>query len=155
VPTQAPGGEPTYDAFLLSLDGDGNVLGAKAFGDTLFQLATSVAAAPDGDVVIAGRFWGSIDLGGKTFTNPNPDPHEDGPNANTNGGGFVARFDGALGHRWSVGFAEKLSAIMPNGVAVGPAGQVVAVGEFWGIYDFGNGVTQNATYSAFAVQLDP
>jgi hypothetical protein len=54
-----------------------------------------------------------------------------------------------------VGFAEKLSAIMPNGVAVGPAGQVVAVGEFWGIYDFGNGVTQNATYSAFAVQLDP
>lgn len=155
VPTQAPSGEPTYDAFVVQLDSGGAVLGGRAFGDELFQLATSVAAAPNGDIVLTGRFWGTVDLGGRPFTNPNADPHKDGPNANTNGGGFVARFDGALGHRWSVGFTAKAVAVFPNGVAIGPSGQVVAAGDFWGMFDFGNGVTQSSAYSAFAVQLDP
>ena len=155
VPTQAQGGEHTYDAFAAVLDANGTVLAAKAFGDELFQLATSVAAAPDGDVVVTGRFWGTIDLGGRPFGNSNPDPHEIGPNANSYCGGFVARFDAGLGHRWSVGFTQQGVIVRPNAVAVGASGAVVVAGDYGGIYDFGNGVTQTAGYSAFTVALDP
>jgi len=51
------------DAYLLELDSDGTTVGLRTFGDAGSQTITAIAVHGD-EVVIAGDFDGSIDLGG-------------------------------------------------------------------------------------------
>ena len=56
--------EGEEDAYLAKFDPAGNYLWSQRFGDSEGQLAESVAADVNGDVLLAGYFLGSIDFGG-------------------------------------------------------------------------------------------
>jgi hypothetical protein len=154
VPSMSPV-SATRDAFVVKLDQDGNPLAVRSFGDKLHQGATGVAIDANKDVIVVGEFFGSINLGGKTFSNPNPDPHEE-LGANYAVGGFIAKLDASLGHVWSTAFASVTAHVLqPSAVALGPGGEVFVTGRFSGSFDFGNGITQSTVGSSFVVKLEP
>jgi hypothetical protein len=57
-----------HDAFLGKLDPGGVPIWLKAAGDTADQQGTSVAVAPNDDVLWAGQFKSKISLGNSSFT---------------------------------------------------------------------------------------
>lgn len=52
------------DAFVAKLDKDGNFLWSWSVGDAQTQAGTAIAAKSLGRAVVAGKVWGTIDLGG-------------------------------------------------------------------------------------------
>jgi hypothetical protein len=52
------------DAFVAKLDKDGNFLWSWSMGDAQTQAGTAIAAKSLGRAVVAGKVWGTIDLGG-------------------------------------------------------------------------------------------
>ena len=90
-----------------------------------------MAATPDGGVVVAGYFEGSIDFGGELLVS-------DGGND-----AYVAKLDGTGAHVFSQklgGGTEQYGA----GVAVTAIGEVLVTGAFTGTVDFGGGPVQTA-----------
>jgi hypothetical protein len=152
IPSVAYG--TAFDAFVAKLDTDGNPLAVRGFGDELYQDVTGVTIDANNDVIVVGPFFGSINLGGKTFSNPNPDPRQV-MGANYTSGGFVAKLDASLSHVWSVAFTDTAAWVEPASVALGPGDEIFTTGRFYGMFDFGDGVTQNAFYSSFVVKLRP
>jgi hypothetical protein len=129
-----------YDIFLAKLRGsDGAVLWAKRFGGTGADEAAALALDSNGDVVITGQFFGTVDFGGGSVTN-----------ASSYVQAFVAKYSGADGaHLWSKRLG-KLLATAPTsvgsgrGVSVDPSNNVVIAGYFGGPVDFGGGVLTSA-----------
>jgi hypothetical protein len=65
------GGTPLTDAgkgdvFLVKLDKDGKVLWSRRYGDASIQSGSGVAVGPDGNVVLTGSFYSSLDFGLET-----------------------------------------------------------------------------------------
>ena len=90
----------TQSVFVAKLDGAGNCLWSKGFGEPdLQQTAYGVAVGPNGDVSVTGLFSGKIDFGG-------------GPLA---GSFFVAEFDPAGAYRWSHGIAGQYAVAGSSG----------------------------------------
>lgn len=56
------GADNLFDIFVLKLDGDGNFIWAKQFGDTGLDQGNSIAIDPNGDVLVAGIFSGTVDF---------------------------------------------------------------------------------------------
>jgi hypothetical protein len=81
------------NVFIAKLDGAGNCLWSKGFGDSNSQAGSAVAVSPTGDIAITGSFYGTLDFGG-------------GPLA---GSLFVADFDPAGVYRWSQGIAGQVA----------------------------------------------
>jgi hypothetical protein len=113
-----------------------------AFGDASADEAMAIAAAPGGDVIIAGHFSGTVNFGGTDLTS-----------ASTNPDAFVARFTVAGAHVWSRRFGgvggEKVF-----GVTVDPDGDVFITGSFDTDVDFGGGLmTTQGGNDAFVVKL--
>lgn len=190
------GGPPLYsagfeDAYLAKLDSKGHALWSKRFGDVAYDYASVVAAGPTGEVVVAGRFTGSVDFGdGNALTNAGGAAGYDlfivkfdadgkllwrkqfgGAQTDVRGlvidvnadivltgffngtidlGGdklknsgdplgddiFVAKLDGNGGHVWSSSYGDG-DLQESAGVALDPEGNVVLVGRFGGVVDFG------------------
>src|SRR5262249_44202794 len=78
-----------YDLFVAKYGADGTHLWSKRFGSSDEDLATSVAVDGSSDVIVKGRFTGSVDFGGGPLTSPQY------------GGGFVAKYDASGTHLWS------------------------------------------------------
>jgi len=123
----------------------------KRYGDSEDQVGISVAADAAGDIVIAGVFAGTIDLGG-------------GPLVASSGrySIYVAKLDASGNHRWSHAYAGGadyvFSGTLPFAtVAVSSAGDVFLGGEFSGTVDFGAGPVTAASSvgDGFLVALDP
>jgi hypothetical protein len=57
-----------FDAFLAKLAPDGTHIYSKVFGDAQEQYATSLAIAPNADVLLAGTFTGQMDFGAGPLT---------------------------------------------------------------------------------------
>ena len=81
--------------------------------------ATAVAVNKDGDVVLAGKFAKSINMGG-------------GPMTEDLGGIFFAKYNKFGGHQWSKAFpSDKYpNAVNVNGVAIADSGDIVLGGTF-------------------------
>jgi hypothetical protein len=96
-----------------------------------------------GNVLVAGRFEGTIDFGG-------------GPLASLGVGDvFVAKLDTDGGHLWSKRFGNA-SDEAAAGVATDSAGNVLVAGHFDGAIDFGGGPLNNAGGGdVFVVKLAP
>jgi hypothetical protein len=60
------------DVFVAKLDGNGNRLWSKAYGDPSVQDAYAIATDKAGDAVVAGVFSGAIDFGGGPLTTKTP-----------------------------------------------------------------------------------
>jgi hypothetical protein len=131
-------------AFLLELDPSGNHLWSKVFGQVGAPNPTyRVAAAPGGDVVLAGEFQSPIDFGGGPISAPGT------------GSLFVVRLDASGSHLWSKGFGDIPGLV--HGLAVDGSGNVLFGGDIngAGTMDFGGGPIVGAgNYDIFLVKLD-
>jgi hypothetical protein len=116
------------DAFVVKLDPTGTMAWSKRFGDvTTGQGLGRVAFTPTGDVVVAGHYFGSINLGGSTFTSLG--------SADI----VVGKFTSGGAYSWSKSFGD-VNVQQLWGVAVEPvSGSVTISGSLWGSVDFGGG----------------
>lgn len=140
---QTISGAPGKNTYLLKLDAAGDHVWSKGFSAAQsspnFKI-TSVAAAPDGSVTIAGPVGGGTDFGG-------------GPTGT--GGLYVARFDAGGAYQWNrmIGGTSGSTVV----AAVDAAGEVAVTGGYLGIISFGAGMFTNtaAMTNVFLAKLDP
>ncbi|MFO0554329.1 MAG: hypothetical protein U0271_38465 [Polyangiaceae bacterium] len=59
---------PSQDLFVAALDADGMPLWIKQFGDAQIQTLTDMAIDANGELVIGGTLFGSVDFGGGALT---------------------------------------------------------------------------------------
>jgi hypothetical protein len=108
----------------------------------LQQLSHAVAIADGGKVAIAGRYTGTVELGGP----PLPAAFADDI--------FIGVFDGGGAPLWSKGFGGTGNEI-GWGVAFDGAGNVVLVGDITGEADFGGGeLVSIGQTDVFAAKFD-
>lgn len=111
------------DVYLAKFDPTGALLWAKRFGGSGGDSGWALAADALG-VVVAGKFTGTMDLGG-------------GPLVDAGAGDvFVARFDAAGGHVFSKRFGDA-KAQEARAVAIDATGALWIGGDFEGTLDFG------------------
>jgi hypothetical protein len=133
------------DAFLVKFDQSSAHQWSKRFGegsgDLSVQLASAVAVDTLGNVIVAGSFYGSVDLGG-------------GPLVSAGGRDvFVAKLDATGGHVWSRQFGDDAEQVA-GGLTVDPNGDVIFTGLFGGDVDFGGGLISSTGNSIFVCKLD-
>ncbi|MDI1435074.1 SBBP repeat-containing protein [Polyangium sorediatum] len=132
------------DAFVSVLTSSGAQTYTRAFGDPTFQRADGVAFAPNGDVLLAGAFTGSIDLGGGAS------PSADGFDMFL---GRLAAKDGCL--VWGRSYGGPLVQ-SPQSLVFDPvSGNVILTGSFGGTVDFGLGPLTAAGDDAFLFAVKP
>jgi hypothetical protein len=103
-----------------------------------------VAVDANGDVVVTGVFFDTVDFGGGPLTSAG------------NGDIFVAKYSASDGsHLWSRRFGGT-SFEEGSGVAVDANGDVVVTGRFHGTVDFGGGpLTSAGIADIFLLRLRP
>lgn len=130
------------DVFVAKFDAAGQHVWSKSLGIEPFQGSASVAATPDGDVILAGTFNGSIDFGTGAFNSPGQAI-------------FLARFDPSGKPRWARAFTGASEAVGAH-VAVDGAGRIFLTGHFEGFLDLGKGQMGVAgEQSAFVARFAP
>jgi hypothetical protein len=113
------------------------------FGDTSAQHARAVASDIEGNIIVVGEFSGTVDFG-------------TGPLTSTQGAWelFVAKFSAAGQPLWSRQFGGS-GAPAVNDVGVDLAGNVVLVGWFSGVLDFGaTPLVSGSSPSGYVTKLD-
>lgn len=120
------------DAFLARLDDSGQLVWARGIGGLSTESATGVAIALNGDIVIGGTYWGTVDF--------DPGPGVVSRTAIGFGDVFVARFtsDGLL--KW-VRVAGGNATEELNAIALDPGGNVAATGVIRGPTNFDPGAS--------------
>jgi hypothetical protein len=114
---------------------------ARRFGGTGTEGGLAVAVDASGNLLVAGYFGGTINLGGSSLTSA--------------GGSdvFVAKYTAAGLHLWSKRFGGT-SEDLVRSVAVDGNGDLVLTGEFNGTADFGGGpLTSPGLRDVFLVAL--
>ena len=119
------------DVFVAKFDGSGRHVWSRRFGGTGHDEARGVAVDGAGNVLVAGWFAGSVDLGGGVLTSA--------------GGldNFIAKYDQSGGHIWSRRVGGGLDDQV-FGLAIDASGDVVVTGYFDGTVDFGGGALTSA-----------
>jgi len=116
--------------------GGGSYVWAKSFGSSANDIGKSVAVDSDGNVVITGWFYGTVDFGGGPLTSVtypwlNPINYQDI---------FLAKYSPSSGgYIW----AKRFGDVGNDGgysVAVDGNGDVIVVGSYQNSVDFGNGI---------------
>jgi hypothetical protein len=123
--------------FVVKLDGAGNVawsngFGALGCGGTKDSAISSMTVTSGNDVVIAGRYCGSIDFGDGAI--PSQMASQDGFVALLGGGTGLAN----SGNGWNKVFGDGSQQRAIGVTAGGPFGEITLVGDFGGVAQFGN-----------------
>ncbi len=112
------------DPFLAACGAGGRFFVAKLDGDGIRQWCeelptqAAIAMAPDGDLIVAAAFLGTVDFGPPTS-----------PQTAVNNGLYVARF-GPLGNpEWVVSY-DNINDVGVDDVAIGDDGRVTVIGRF-------------------------
>jgi uncharacterized protein (AIM24 family) len=128
----------SFDAFVSAFSATGAPLWSKQLGDSMYQIATSVAVDKDGNVIVMGSFDGTVLFGGSSFTS-------------AGGEMFVAKYDVAGGPVW----LKQFSGPRGRGAAVDKAGNIVIAGDFGGTISLGGPMLTSAGGSdIFVAELD-
>ena len=120
-------GTATTDAFVVKFDGSGNQVWSKSFGSFGNDVAYSVATDANSNVIVAGTFYGRVDVGGATLAS-----------TNDSGDMFLAKYAPAGTLIWANRFGDS-GTDNANGVAVDTNGNIFLTGAFTGSVDFGGG----------------
>ncbi|MFO0757824.1 MAG: nucleotide-binding protein [Byssovorax sp.] len=134
-----------HDVFVAKLGPAGEHLFSKRFGDESLQDGLGVTFDSQGNVLVSGRYAGSLDFGGGPL-----------PAGTTSIRAFVAKLDAADGHHlWSAGFGDGGATAAATAVAVDSHGDVLVTGWFSGTIDFGGGPLVSAGGAdIFLLKLD-
>lgn len=134
------------DPFVAKLDKNGVVAWAKAFNGSQDGFAEAVAVDGNGDVLVGGRFRGTLDVGA-----PVP-PFNAGAED-----GFVVKLSTQGAHVWSKQIADGGGQDQDIGaVAFDGLGNAFAAGRARGNVDFGGGaVTNHGGYDVVLAKYDP
>ncbi len=148
LPASAEAAAGARQAFVVKLDRNGNHLYSKGFGDSLDQSANHVAVDRDGNALVTGVYYGTLNVGGSPLTNPNP---SDTPNNRYNT--FLVKFDPTGRHIWSKGFGGPDTYLEASDLAVDGDGNVFFAGQGDPTFEFGNGPI--AGNGAFVAKFGP
>jgi hypothetical protein len=124
------------DIYVAKLDGAGNHIWSKRFGDANMQGGLDVETDGARNVVLTGGFEGTVDFGGGPLTSLGWSDV------------FLTKFDSAGNHVWSKQFGDANSQ-SGRSVAVDGAGNVILTGEFGGTVDFGGDPLAGAGLAKF------
>jgi hypothetical protein len=131
------------DVFVAKLDGAGNHLWSRRFGDSLNQVGADVKVDASGDIYVTGWFEGTVDFGGGALTSA---------------GGydvFIAKFDEDGNHVWSQRFGDASEQYGNNRVAVDASGNIIVMGRFGGNVNFGGRtLTSLGSYDIFVAKFN-
>src|SRR5262249_34825323 len=113
------------DIFVTKLDGAGNLVWNRRFGDSDMQAPNAIAVSAAGDSALTGLLQGNADFG-------------DGPRGSAMGGVemFAVKLDAAANLLWS-GVYRGIG----DSVALDGEGYTILTGEFSDTLDFGLGVS--------------
>lgn len=128
------------DAFLIKFDAAGRFVWGNRFGGAGPDWIHALIVDATGDVIIGGRSATAINFGGSSVPK----------------GLFIARFNGAGQHIWSVGWGglEEGGPADVSALALTPGGDIIAAGECSGIVNFGDGnVATKGVNDAFVARL--
>ena len=119
-------------------DGNGGIscpggVWGRVFGDAGAQAGFSVTSTPAGEVLLAGRFGGSVNFGGGALQSAGELDV------------FVAKLDASSGHLWSRQlFGDEPNEDRTPSIAADAAGGVVLTSGFTTSVDMGAGVVKSA-----------
>lgn len=112
------------DVFVAKLDPDGKHVWSHRFGAAGGQYGARVAADPDRNLILAGLFIGTLDIGGA------PLPSAGDVDI------FVAKLDESGAPTWSLAFGSSGIDDCTD-IAIDPAGNIVMIGTFTSPISFG------------------
>lgn len=131
------------DVFIAKFGSDGTHVWSYRFGDASEQWPSDVAVDASGNVLVTGRFWGSVDFGGGTLASAGASDI------------FLVKFGSDGAHDWSGRFGDT-SIQEGYGVAADASGNVIVSGRFYGAVDFGDGpLTSAGQTDIFVAKFDP
>lgn len=117
-------GTPNSDVFVAKFDAaDGHHLWSRGFGGSESDSGHSVAADPSGNVLVTGRFKGTVDFGGSSISASDQDV-------------FVVKYDANGNYVWSAGFGGNYDQ-GGSGVTVDASGNSAVTGYYSPQIDFG------------------
>lgn len=120
----------------------GGTISGKVFAAAGDQEVLGIAVAPDGEVVVVGRFQGEVDFGGGKLASAGGDDV------------FVARFLANGAFLWADRFGDAADQ-RANAVAIDLAGNVFLAGRYEGALDVGkNALVAEGGGDAFVAALD-
>lgn len=134
------------DLFIAKLDGNGNHVWSKRYGDINNEESQSIATDPQGNVLFVGAFQKTIDFGGGAIV-----AEDGGFNA------FVTKLSANGDQQWAKSLGDAANEQKALGVAADKDSNVYVVGYFKGTIDLGGGaLTADADkQSAFVVKYSP
>ncbi|MDI1448636.1 hypothetical protein [Polyangium sp. 6x1] len=117
---------------------------ARRFGRDNYAAPVGLAGVASGGVIVAGRHYGDIDLGGGPLPSPS-----------NNHQAYVARYDGEGNHVYSRSLGAEFSE-EANDVAALPDGSALVAGTFrWSLNLDGISLPWGGGDDAFVAKLDP
>jgi hypothetical protein len=119
------------DGFVASYAADGSYRWARTFGDSDSDSVIDVGVDSDGNIIVTGRFHGTVDFGGGTRMSAGSSD------------GFVASYAADSTHRWARTFGNSDSDSASD-VGVDSDGNITVTGRFHGTVDFGGGTRTSA-----------
>jgi beta-propeller repeat-containing protein len=115
------------DIFVLKYSATGQHSWSKRFGSSGDDVVNALAVDSAGDIVVSGKFQGSVSFGGTALTSAGGDD------------AFLIKLSGASGgHVWSKRFGST-SQDIATGVAIDGSNNVAVSGYYAGAVDFGGG----------------
>jgi Beta-propeller repeat len=141
------------DLVVAVFDSNGNKLWATQLGGTGNENCNAVTVDDNGDVYAAGQFDGA------SLTFPGA-PALTGPGTTTRKFMWVAKFAGAGNGSGgpstlrAVAYNGTSGTVNPNGLAIGPSGEVVVGGQFAANLTIGAAMTSNGGDDGFIAKLD-
>lgn len=127
------------DGYLVRFDAGGNYAWHKQLGDSAYQTATAVAIRPDGGVIVAGGYQGTVSVSG-------------GPTL-AGGAAYVISLTASGTHAWSKSYLS--TALNITDLAVNAGGNVYVSGSFFGMFNLGGAnLASDGNKNGFIGQLD-
>lgn len=132
-------GTATTDAFVVKFNANGSHVWSKSFGNFGNDTAYSAAVDSTGNVIVAGTFYGHVDVGGTTLVSTNDSADM-----------FLAKYASNGSLIWANRYGDG-STDNAFGVAVDFDGNIFLTGAFMGSVDFGGGALTSMGSSSDAV----